>query len=125
MPATGLSDRPGTAKNGGNEDADQRYTFSPEVLVAMIGDFVLFGIIRHQVNDNGTADADFGAGLWCLAAAFVTLFLGMVIVFFTCCASRREKRRPRQDYPRSDYPRHDYGTEKEAPRRRKKKFGIF
>lgn len=83
-------------------------------LIVLACDLSLFGIIRHYVNDNTTADSHFGIGLWTLVAAFVTLFLGMILVFFTCCARRREDRRARA-----------VPVEKETQPRRKKRFGIF
>jgi phosphotransferase system glucose/maltose/N-acetylglucosamine-specific IIC component len=85
------------------------------VLISLAVDFSLFGILHHHVNNDGSGShAYFGAGIWCLTAAFVTLFLGMIIVFFTCCARTREKRQAKK-------------TEAEAPpvAPRRKRFGIF
>ncbi|KAF2480314.1 actin cortical patch SUR7/pH-response regulator pali [Neohortaea acidophila] len=64
-------------------------------LISLAIDFTVFGIVHHHVSDYsaGRERATFGDGIWCLAAAFVALFFGMFIVFFTCCAARREKRR--------------------------------
>jgi len=82
-------------------------------LVSLICDFVLFGIIKAHVDDDTNAHATFGAAIWTLLAAFICLFFGMFIVFFTCCANRREKRK--RDLP----------VEKQSPPRRRKRFGLF
>lgn len=86
-------------------------------LVALAVDFSLFGIIHHHVNDDGSGShAYFGSGIWCLLGAFVALFFGMFIVFFTCCANRRERKRSQRAAV----------VEKESPRpRRRRRFGIF
>ncbi|KAI7240512.1 hypothetical protein KC330_g1270 [Hortaea werneckii] len=93
-------------------------------LIALACDFSLFGIVRHHVNDyeNGIrAHANFGGGMWLLLASFVLLFLGMVVVLFTCVSVRREKKRASAGTGR------DSGA---APtvspgEKRKKRFGIF
>ena len=93
-------------------------------LVSLAVDFSLFGVIHHHVNDaeeSSGAKAHFGAGIWCLTAAFVTLLVGMCVVFFTCCSARREKKRNqrvRETEKASPPPAHA------APRRRKR-FGLF
>lgn len=85
-------------------------------LISMAVDFSLFGIIKHHVDDDvAGSSAHFGTGIWCLTAAFVTLFFGMFIVFFTCCANRREKRRGAPVDKEYQAP----------PPRRRKRFGIF
>lgn len=63
-------------------------------LVCLAVDFSLFGIVKNHVNgDHSGSVAKFGSGIWTLLAAFVTLFIGMIIVFLTCCGARREKQR--------------------------------
>lgn len=65
------------------------------VLIVMATDFTTFGIVKHQVNENGfnLVTASFGDAIWLLVASFILLFVGMLIVLFTCCVSRREKKR--------------------------------
>ena len=76
-------------------------------LVVMATDFAAFGIVKNDVNDDGSGSvAYYGSGMWCLLAAFVIQFFGMVIVFFTCCTARREKRRNQTVVE----PKNDYGT---------------
>ena len=84
-------------------------------LVCLAVDFSLFGIIRHHVNKDGHNHAYFGSAIWCLLAAFITLFLGMVIVLFTCFSARREKKG-------ANVLRHEKAA---ATPRKKKRFGIF
>ena len=84
-------------------------------LVCLAVDFSLFGIIRHHVNKDGHNHAYFGSAIWCLLAAFITLFFGMIIVFFTCFSARREKKK-------ANVVRHEEAAV--APSR-KKRFGIF
>ncbi|TKA79456.1 hypothetical protein B0A55_04220 [Friedmanniomyces simplex] len=94
------------------------------VLVSIAVDFSLFGIIKHHVNnDKSGSVAKFGPGIWVLLAAFVTLFLGMLTVFFTCCTAQREKKRAGTAGKNEGYPPNtDHGVAA-APRR--KKFGLF
>lgn len=62
-------------------------------LVVMACDFAAFGIIRNNVNNDGTGSrAEFGVGMWTVLAAMVALLLGTIIVFFSCCFSRRSRR---------------------------------
>jgi len=65
-------------------------------VVVLITDFVLFSIIRSNVNDANTgAEAFYSTALWTLLAAAVCTLLGTVVVFFTCCSGRLHKRRTR------------------------------
>ena len=76
-------------------------------LVVMATDFAAFGIVKNDVNEDGSGSvAYYGSAMWCLLAAFVLQFFGMVIVFFTCCTSRREKRRNQAAVE----PKNDYGV---------------
>jgi len=62
--------------------------------VAMIIDFVLFSIVRSNINDNGTgARAYYGAAAWTILVSAICSLLGTIIVFFTCCSGRMHKRR--------------------------------
>lgn len=91
-------------------------------LVVLATDFSLFGIVRHHVNsDKSGSHARFGAGIWTLLAAFVTLFLGMIIVFATCCGAYREKKKAKVASKNEGYP----AAEPVAVPARKKKFGLF
>ncbi|KAK5175630.1 uncharacterized protein LTR77_000769 [Saxophila tyrrhenica] len=88
------------------------------VLISLAIDFSLFGILHHHVNNDGSGSrARFGAAIWCLVAAFLTLSFGMIIVFFTCCANHREKKRVAKS-------EREVEPVQEAPKR-KKKFGVF
>ncbi|CAG8973666.1 hypothetical protein HYALB_00002232 [Hymenoscyphus albidus] len=61
-------------------------------LVVMATDFVLFGIIKNHINDDGSGShAYFHTAMWTLLAAFICLFFGTLIVFFTCCSSRMHR----------------------------------
>ncbi|KAK3683075.1 hypothetical protein LTR37_020586 [Vermiconidia calcicola] len=85
-------------------------------LIALATDFMVFGIVRHHVNDDPSGSrARFGSAIWCLVGALIALFLGMLIVFFTCFAARREKKRA---------VKHEQSTPAAATPRRKR-FGIF
>ncbi|KAK4899367.1 hypothetical protein LTR27_003100 [Elasticomyces elasticus] len=93
------------------------------VLVALAVDFSIFGIIRSHVNnDRSGIRASFGSGIWLLLASFVTLFFGMLTLFFTCCTAQREKKRARNAVKNEAYPAAPEGAVA-APR--KKKFIIF
>jgi len=71
-------------------------------LVALVCDFVLFGIIKSNVNsrlnDNqfGESVAYFSVGMWTLLVGAICSLLGTVIVFFTCCSGRLRKHRERR-----------------------------
>ncbi|MCJ1324140.1 hypothetical protein MMC10_000802 [Thelotrema lepadinum] len=83
-------------------------------LVVMATDAVAFGILKNDINDDGQgAQAYFGSGFWTLVAAFIMLFLGMVIVFFTCCSARRQRKRERVAHE----PKNDYGAPATGRRR--------
>jgi len=68
-------------------------------LVVLIVDFVLFGIIKNEINDddnfnnNININAYFSVGIWCVLAAGICTFLAAVILFFTCCTGRVKKHR--------------------------------
>lgn len=52
-------------------------------------DFSLFGIVKNRVNEDGSGShAIYGPCMWFVLAAFVCLFYGMTLVFFTCCSAR-------------------------------------
>jgi hypothetical protein len=63
-------------------------------VVIMIIDFVLFSIIRSNVNDDNTnSHAHYGSAAWTILASAICSLLGTIIVFFTCCSGRLHKRR--------------------------------
>ncbi|KAI0137794.1 pali-domain-containing protein [Hypoxylon sp. NC0597] len=63
-------------------------------LIALICDFVAFGIIKSEVNnaDNGSR-AEWGAASWTILVSAICSFLATFIVFFTCCSARLHRRR--------------------------------
>ncbi|KAI1451626.1 pali-domain-containing protein [Annulohypoxylon moriforme] len=68
-------------------------------LVALVCDFVAFGIIKSKINDadNGTAaTATWGAASWTLLVSAICSFLATFVVFFTCCSARMHRRRERR-----------------------------
>jgi len=61
-------------------------------LVVMVTDFVLFGIIKRHVNNDGSGShATFSVGMWTLLAAMILLFFATFIVLFTCFSSRMHR----------------------------------
>ncbi|WWD22633.1 hypothetical protein CI109_107126 [Kwoniella shandongensis] len=61
-------------------------------LAALVIDFVLFGIIKHEINDNTSAQASFGTAIWLTLAATIVLFFSTFVVCFSCCTNRRRSR---------------------------------
>lgn len=75
------------------------------IIVALICDFIMFSIIKSDVNDdnNGsTAHAYYSAGIWCILAAAICSLLGAAILFVSCCSARMHKKRGTAG-PKSDY----------------------
>ncbi|KAK7739201.1 hypothetical protein SLS53_005838 [Cytospora paraplurivora] len=73
-------------------------------LVALICDFVLFAIIRDNVNDDGAGShASYSVGIWTILAAAITSLLGAAVVLLTCCSARLHKRRRDSAVVKSDY----------------------
>jgi hypothetical protein len=63
-------------------------------VVVLVVDFVLFSIIRSNVNDsNGGDQAFYSTAMWTTLAAAICALLGTVVVFFSCCSARLHKRR--------------------------------
>ncbi|KAK3403120.1 pali-domain-containing protein [Sordaria brevicollis] len=94
-------------------------------LVVMILDFVLFSIIKSNVNgddDDGVFSegtrAKWGSAIWTTLAAAICSLLAMVILFFTCCSARIHKRRNRNRDLVGE-PKNDYGVAAPATRRRR------
>ena len=62
--------------------------------VVMIIDFVLFSIIKSNVNDSNTgAHAHYSSAAWTTLASAICSLLGTIVVFLTCCSSRLHRRR--------------------------------
>lgn len=86
-------------------------------VVVLICDFVLFALIRDNVNDqNNDAHAYYSVGIWTVLVAGLCALLGAIIVFFTCCSARLHKRRSRHT---STVPKSDYGAPATTRRRRR------
>ena len=83
--------------------------------VVLIIDFVLFSVVKSNVNDNDSgARAEFGAAAWTTLVSAICSLVGTVVVFLTCCSGRLHKRRNRGVVPahKTEYV--------EAPRRRRR-----
>ncbi|KAK7749984.1 hypothetical protein SLS62_008093 [Diatrype stigma] len=98
-------------------------------LVALICDFVGLAIVRHQVsqasdNSNSTTkvSAMYGSGAWTLLAGAICVFLGMLVVFFTCCSARIHHRRAARAGGSSGVPKTEYGVPAATPSRRRWRF---
>ncbi|KAK4104328.1 pali-domain-containing protein [Parathielavia hyrcaniae] len=64
--------------------------------VACIIDFVLFSVVKSNVNDRGYATgtgAYYGAASWTLLVSAICSLFGAVVVFFACCSARLHRRR--------------------------------
>lgn len=63
-------------------------------VIALICDFVLFAVIRSNVNDqNNGSYAYYSIGMWTLLVGAICSLLGTVILFVTCCSARLHRRR--------------------------------
>lgn len=63
-------------------------------VVALICDFVAFGIVKDKVNnDSSGSDASFSVAIWTILGSAVCSLLATVIVFFTCCSARLHRGR--------------------------------
>ncbi|KAK3325476.1 SUR7/PalI family-domain-containing protein [Apodospora peruviana] len=65
-------------------------------VVIMIIDFVMFSIVRANINDNrpdGSIHAEYGAAAWTTLVSAICSLLGTIIVFLTCCSGRMHRRR--------------------------------
>jgi len=85
--------------------------------VAVIIDFVLFSVVKSNINDNdnGGSHAYYGAAAWTTLVAAICSLVGAVVVFLTCCSGRLHKRR------NAGVPAHK-AEYVEAPRRRRRFF---
>jgi len=63
-------------------------------VVVLITDFVLFSIIKSNVNDDGRgSQAFYSTAMWTLLVAAICTLLGTIVVFFSCCSARLHSRR--------------------------------
>ncbi|ROV98579.1 hypothetical protein VSDG_04339 [Cytospora chrysosperma] len=75
-------------------------------VVSLICDFVLFAIIKDNVNDDGSGShASYSVGMWTILVAAICSLLGAVVVLFTCCSARLHKRRGDTSASKTDYGR--------------------
>ncbi|KAH7358919.1 SUR7/PalI family-domain-containing protein [Plectosphaerella cucumerina] len=78
-------------------------------LVALICDWVWMSLVRNNVNDDRDGGsrvgrAHYDAALWCVLAAAICSLIASVILFFTCCAGRRNRSRAeRHTRAKADY----------------------
>lgn len=62
--------------------------------VILIIDFVLFSIVRSNVNGDGSgADPHYSTAAWTILVAGICSLIGTVILFLTCCSGRMHRRR--------------------------------
>jgi len=63
-------------------------------VVVLITDFVLFSIIKNNVNDDPTNSVAFySTAMWTLLVAAICTLLGTIVVFFSCCSARFHRQR--------------------------------
>ena len=64
-------------------------------VLAMVSDFVLFGMVRAAVNQDGRvrSRAQFGVAMWCVLVAAICTFVATLFVLGACCVGRSERRR--------------------------------
>ncbi|KAM0668390.1 hypothetical protein ACQRIT_000918 [Beauveria bassiana] len=63
-------------------------------VVVLACDWTALSIVHHRVNEVRGNRATYGSAIWCVVAALVTSFFGTIIVFLSCCASKRNKNKP-------------------------------
>lgn len=63
--------------------------------LAMVSDFVLFGMVRSAVNQDGRpgSRAKFGVAMWCVLVASICTFVATLFVMVSCCVGRSRRRR--------------------------------
>ncbi|KAB5572613.1 SUR7/PalI family-domain-containing protein [Coniochaeta sp. 2T2.1] len=62
--------------------------------VIVIIDFVLFSIVKTQINRNSNAwHAEYSSAAWTLLVGGICSLLGAIVTFFTCCSGRMHRRR--------------------------------
>lgn len=59
----------------------------------------LVQVLRNHVNSNGNGNyAEYSTGMWTCIAAMACLFLGSLIVLFTCCSARHVRQKDRRGW---------------------------
>ncbi len=69
--------------------------------IVCITDFVLFSIIKVDVNDPNTGnggDAFYSTGIWTLLAAAILTLIAAIVTFITCCSTRFHRSRKANNY---------------------------
>ena len=61
--------------------------------VALVIDFVTFTLLGKEIDDAPSADAAYGTAAWLSLVAGILALVATIILFITCCAGRRTKRR--------------------------------
>jgi len=63
--------------------------------IVMLCDFVLFGILKADINENEDSEshAYFSVGMWCVLVSALCSLVASILVLATCCAGRFKKRR--------------------------------
>lgn len=61
--------------------------------IALVIDFVAFTLLGNHINDHSTGDATYGPAAWLALVTAVLALISTIIMFVTCCAGRRKKRR--------------------------------
>lgn len=62
--------------------------------IATVIDFVLFSLLRSKINDaDGNDKASYGSAIYLGLIAAALALIGTVIMFVTCCAGRRRRKR--------------------------------
>lgn len=68
-------------------------------LIVMACDFASFGIIKNNVNSDGTgSNAYYSIGMWTILVAMICLFFATFLVLFTCVSNRRLDRVGKPEY---------------------------
>ncbi|CAD6589718.1 MAG: hypothetical protein TREMPRED_005484 [Tremellales sp. Tagirdzhanova-0007] len=81
-------------------------------LAALVIDFILFGIIKHEINSKTSAKASFSTAIWLTLAGTIVLLFASFIVFFECCSGNRRRSRADRDgrYNQKGYVGNQAGT---------------
>jgi uncharacterized membrane protein len=73
-------------------------------VIVLATDFVSFGIIKNNVNSDGTGSrAEYSTGMWTTLAAMLCLFFATFVILFTCCSARMHRQSNRIDKTDAGY----------------------
>lgn len=62
--------------------------------IAVIIDFVAFRLLLSEINDaDGNGEGKYGSAVWLALVAAIGALIGTIIMFVTCCAGRRRRKR--------------------------------